>query len=83
MGIAIAQPTRPNSSDKNIADFWSGCNVHGPVPDLDHDKGWFGGRVYPLWNDSQATASNVKPSLTQFLATAYGIDVLPATLWPT
>src|SRR5439155_15165769 len=27
----------------------------GFVPDLDHYKGSFGGRVFPLWRDRQAT----------------------------
>jgi len=41
------------------------------VPDLDHYSGR-GGRVYPLWRNSEATASNIKPSLLAHLSLAYG-----------
>jgi hypothetical protein len=44
----------------------------GFVPDLDHYKGSFGGRVYPLWRDSGASVSNLRPKLLPFLATKYG-----------
>ena len=35
----------------------------GPIPDLDHYKGSFGGRVYPLWADAAATQPNIRPAL--------------------
>ncbi|NVJ64528.1 MAG: N-6 DNA methylase [Flavobacteriaceae bacterium] len=33
------------------------------VPDLDHYKGSFGGRVFPLWSDNSASQPNVRPAL--------------------
>lgn len=47
----------------------------GLIPDLDHYKGSFGGRVFPLWHDANATISNVRPKLLTFLMQKYGIDV--------
>jgi hypothetical protein len=47
------------------------------VPDLDHYKGSFGGRVYPLWRDREATTSNVSPVLLSFLSQRYGLAVTP------
>ncbi|WP_237352511.1 type ISP restriction/modification enzyme [Rhizobium leguminosarum] len=49
----------------------------GQVPDLHHYKGSFGGRVFPLWRDAGASASNVKPAFTDYLSTALGVEVLP------
>jgi hypothetical protein len=40
----------------------------GFLPDLDHYKGSFGGRVYPLWRDAVATEPNVRPELLKLLA---------------
>ena len=48
------------------------------MPDQDHYKGSFGGRVFPLWRDAAATIPNVKPELTAQLATAYGVKTLNA-----
>ena len=45
------------------------------VPDLDHYKGSFGGRVFPLWSDAAATKPNVLPSLLSALTTRYGKPV--------
>ncbi|MGA2793881.1 MAG: type ISP restriction/modification enzyme [Roseiarcus sp.] len=45
------------------------------IPDLDHYKGSFGGRVYPLWADAQATQSNVRAAVLLALAKAYGTPV--------
>lgn len=47
------------------------------VPDKQHYKGSFGGRVYPLWRDAAATVPNVRPSLLAHLALAYGRPVSP------
>jgi hypothetical protein len=47
----------------------------GLVPDLDHYKGSFGGRVFPLWRNADATVSNVKPNLLRFLAQKYEMAV--------
>jgi hypothetical protein len=47
----------------------------GLVPDLDHYKGSFGGRVFPLWRDQAASVPNLPPKLLAFLAHKYGIAV--------
>ena len=47
----------------------------GLVPDLDHYKGSFGGRAFPLWRDADASVSNVRPKLLSFLAEKYGAPV--------
>jgi hypothetical protein len=47
------------------------------IPDLDHYKGSFGGRVYPLWADAQATQSNVRAEVLQTLAKAHGAPIAP------
>lgn len=48
------------------------------IPDLDHYKGSFGGRVMPLWRDAGASQSNIRPEILGFLADAYGQEVTPA-----
>ena len=45
------------------------------VPDLDHYKGSFGGRVFPLWR--AAGLSNVRPQLLARLDAQYGGTVKP------
>lgn len=40
----------------------------GLIPDLDHYKGSFGGRVFPLWRDRDATIPNISPRLLTYLA---------------
>jgi hypothetical protein len=47
----------------------------GLVPDLDHYKGSFGGRVFPLWRDADATVSNMRPKLLSVLAERFGASV--------
>lgn len=49
----------------------------GLVPDLDHYKGSFGGRVFPLWRDREATTSNLRPGVLVYWAQRLGIDVVP------
>ncbi len=49
--------------------------ITGLIPDLDHYKGSFGGRVYPLWADAAATQPNLRVELLQLLATTYGLPV--------
>jgi len=49
--------------------------VTGLVPDLDHYKGSFGGRVFPLWRDRDAQVPNVRPQLLSFLAQRYSAKV--------
>ncbi len=43
----------------------------GLVPDLDHYKGSFGGRVYPLWRDREANVPNVQAGLLTLLKQKY------------
>jgi hypothetical protein len=45
------------------------------IPDLDHYKGSFGGRVFPLWRDAGATTPNLPPKLLEFLTTKYKTPV--------
>lgn len=42
------------------------------VPDLDHYKGSFGGRVFPLWLDADATTSNIRSPVLDVLAGRLG-----------
>ncbi len=46
------------------------------IPDLDHYKGSFGGRVFPLWRDAAAKVSNIKPAFLQYLTSALGRPVV-------
>jgi hypothetical protein len=41
------------------------------IPDLDHYKGSFGGRVFPLWRNPAATEPNLPPKLLEYLAKKY------------
>jgi len=43
----------------------------GLIPDHDHYKGSFSGRVFPLWRDSAASTPNVKPALIAQLGAKY------------
>jgi hypothetical protein len=45
------------------------------IPDNDHYRGSFGGRVFPLWRDAAATIPNLKPALLAHLSAAYGVAV--------
>ena len=47
----------------------------GLVPDLDHYKGSFGGRVFPLWRDKKSIQPNMPPKLLKFLSERYGATV--------
>jgi hypothetical protein len=47
------------------------------IPDLDHYKGSFGGRVHPLWRDCEAKQPNIKPALLAHLAKVYGKPAKP------
>ena len=51
--------------------------ITGLVPDLDHYKGSFGGRAFPLWRDASAIESNVRPQLLDFFTGKYGTLVTP------
>ena len=52
-----------------------GLSLTNLIPDQDHYKGSFGGRVYPLWRDAAATQSNMRPALLTALADTYGHEV--------
>jgi hypothetical protein len=43
----------------------------GLIPDLDHFKGSFGGRVFPLWRDRAATEPNVSSKVLAHLSKKY------------
>jgi hypothetical protein len=45
------------------------------VPDLDHYKGSFGGRVFPLWRDQDATVPNLPTKLLRFLDQTYAMKI--------
>ncbi|MFZ3353178.1 MAG: type ISP restriction/modification enzyme [Xanthobacteraceae bacterium] len=47
----------------------------GLMPDHDHYKGSFAGRVSPLWLDNAATRSNVKPAILAHLAKVFARPV--------
>ncbi|MBI2807581.1 MAG: N-6 DNA methylase [Planctomycetes bacterium] len=49
--------------------------ITGLIPDLDHYKGSFGGRVFPLWRDSKATEPNLPPKLLHRLEWRYKMPV--------
>ena len=47
------------------------------VPDLHHYKGSFGGRVFPLWANADATVPNTPAALLDHLTKALGHSVTP------
>ena len=51
--------------------------ITGLIPDLDHYKGSFGGRIFPLWRNTAATDSNLRPGLLTFLSKSYDSPVSP------
>jgi hypothetical protein len=51
-----------------------GATLTGFVPDIDHYHGR-GGRVYPLWMDSNANAANLTPALAEALVSRLGREV--------
>ncbi|MBI1292681.1 N-6 DNA methylase [bacterium] len=52
-----------------------GITFTASIPDYDHYKGSFGGRVMPLWSDAKATVSNVRPALLATLSARLAIAV--------
>jgi hypothetical protein len=44
-------------------------------PDMDHFLGYGGGRVIPLYRDSEGRRDNLAPGLTEYLADVYGTEV--------
>ncbi len=63
--------------DRSSPEKGPAISLSGLIPDNDHYKGSFAGRVYPLWRNAEATVSNIKPSLLAHLALAYGRPVTP------
>ena len=51
------------------------ATVTALIPDHDHYKGSFSGRVFPLWLDDSATTPNVRPGVTAHLAARLARDV--------
>ena len=51
------------------------------VPDLDHYRGSFGGRVFPLWRDIQATTSNFSSQLLGALSEQLGLPIAAEDLF--
>jgi hypothetical protein len=45
------------------------------LPDNDHYKGSFSGRVFPLWRDADATTPNLPQKLLELLTTTYKMPV--------
>ena len=45
------------------------------LPDGDHYRGSFAGRVFPLWADAESTKPNVIPQLMAHLSAVYGASV--------
>ena len=45
------------------------------IPDNDHYRGSFGGRIFSLWRDAVATQPNIKPALLAHLAKVFGQEV--------
>jgi len=45
------------------------------IPDLDHYKGSFGGRAFPLWLDREARVPNIPNELLAYLSQKYGYPV--------
>ena len=45
------------------------------IPDIDHYKGSFGGRVFPMWCDGERRTTNVKPSLLREMTEILGIEI--------
>jgi hypothetical protein len=73
-----------SNSDKQI--FFTAMNMKAPqngpaltvvchIPDFNHYRGSFGGRVFPLWSDTAASQSNLSPKLIKTLASHYGQPV--------
>jgi len=51
------------------------------IPDLDHYKGSFGGRVFALWKDAAATEANIAPAVLAALSKAHGVLVDPVDVF--
>lgn len=52
-----------------------GLTLSAAIPDLDHYRGSFGGRVFPLWRDAAATQSNISAQLLLNLDQRYHTEI--------
>ncbi|MDN5780524.1 MAG: N-6 DNA methylase [Luteimonas sp.] len=50
--------------------------ITAEIPDIDHYRGSFGGRVFPLWSDAGTSQSNLSPNLANALSKRYGKQVI-------
>ena len=50
------------------------------IPDYDHYRGSFGGRVFPLWRDGTAKTPNMRPALLPFFSAKLGAAKTPEDL---
>ena len=57
-----------------------GMTFTGDIPDLDHYRGSFGGRAFPLWRDDTAQQANLPPHLLPFLTKKYKANTSPEDL---
>lgn len=57
-----------------------GMTFTGDIPDLDHYRGSFGGRAFPLWRDDTAKQPNLPPHLLPFLIKKYKASASPEDL---
>jgi Type ISP C-terminal specificity domain/N-6 DNA Methylase len=55
--------------------------ITGDIPDLDHYKGSFGGRVYPLWQDDLASNSNFRKGFLKLYQEKLGIPMSPEDMF--
>ena len=51
------------------------------LPDMDHYKGSFGGRMYPLYKDAAATEANISPAILAELTKAFGAPPDPVDVF--
>ena len=61
----------------------AGAHVHRLCSRSSSLQGSFGGRVFPLWRDAEATIPNMPPKLLAFLAQEYGQTSAPRIWSPT
>ncbi len=77
-------------SEKQV--YFSALMAHSPksgpaisatalIPDLDHYRGSFGGRVFALWKDAAATEANVSPAVVAAFTKAFGAPVDPVDVF--
>lgn len=55
--------------------FAPALSLSASVPDLDHYKGSFGGRVFPLWADRAATQPNVRQTVLAALSRVHEREI--------